>query len=130
MIRIAEPQRIDLNYSEIDGLADSDAVRNYVFDNKSFYVDSTRLNNIELRITFVNGYERPDSLFVYYFQQIASLSVEPNSLVFNKDNPIIIRPKESEFWKNNPLYVDKIGFTTNRGGNKNFRFVVEAFKII
>ncbi|HWY12137.1 MAG TPA: hypothetical protein VN026_12470 [Bacteroidia bacterium] len=130
MIRIAEPKRIDLNHSEINAIQDSDGIRNYVFDRASFYIDSTRLNNIAVRVTFVEGFERPDSISVYYFQQIGSLYVQPNDLILNQNNPVIIRPSESDFWKDNPLYVDKIGFMINKGRQSDCSLIAEVFKVI
>ncbi|MBK9286005.1 MAG: hypothetical protein IPM51_17045 [Sphingobacteriaceae bacterium] len=129
MIRIASPQIIELNATAINNLTTDVERKNYVIDNTSFYIDDTRLRNIELRVRFENPAQRPDGLMIYYFQQLTSSQIQPFDLMLRHENPVVIRVEESDFWKHNPLYVDKIGFLVNRITH-NCRITVEAFKIL
>lgn len=128
MIRIASPQRIELNAQAINGLQTDTERRNYVLDNNSFFVTDTRLGNIELQITFEAGV-KPRGLLLYFFQQIAKSQIQPRDLTFEGSNQIRIRIPEADFFRNNPLYVDRIGVLASNI-IQDCRITVEAFKIL
>lgn len=125
MIRLANPEVITIDCNEIQKLATDADRRTYALE-KAFFINNVRLGNIELRITF-RSENRPQQLFIYFFQQMVKSQVEPFYIADTSVETIIINPVESSFWRQNPLYVDKIGILAQ--GNGTCELLVEVFKV-
>lgn len=128
MISIADPIILLLKCNEMKALTVDSERSGYAWE-KGFFIQDTRLRDIELRINFIEGYQKPSTLSVYYFQQISSMQVRSIPLIGRTENSIKIVTEEADFWKRNPLYVDKIGFIAN-GMTQDCKIKVEAFKYI
>jgi len=129
MHKISDTQFVRLKFDDISKHNAIDDNKGYVWDNASFFVSDARLRNIELRLTFLEGSKLPNTLKVYYFQQISSCQIRSISLLGYNKSTMVVRTEESDFWKINPLVVDKIGFYSS-DIKEDFKFKVDAFKFI
>lgn len=125
MIRISLPTIIELDLEKNQALTDDTERRKFALDDSSFRIDSTRLGDIRIEITVENS-PKPEGLFIYYFQQYTKSQLQPIDLPFSGGNKRIIEIKESDFWRNNPLYVDRIGILGR--GRGTCKLQVEVFK--
>lgn len=125
MIRISSPTIIELDFQKIDEISGDEKRKKFAFEESNLRIDSTRVGDIQLNIRILDGV-KPDGLFIYFFQQFTKVQHQPKDLSFHTGNEITVLGEESDFWKNNPLYVDRIGIL-GRGKGK-CKLQVEVFR--
>lgn len=118
--------KIKVRHADLIKLHSDEDRRKYVWQNSGFPVVPTRLNEIELRI-ILPKLNKPIGLMLYYFKEPMAYQTDPISLPLSeiKDNQIIVRPKESEFWNNEPFMLTRLGVLGYKGSDKDFEIEVE-----
>ncbi|MDH4472274.1 MAG: hypothetical protein QE487_06680 [Fluviicola sp.] len=125
MIRTSSPTIIDLDLHKNQELTVDSERRDFVLENSSFLINPTRLGDIQLDIKFESG-SKPGGLFIYYFQH-SRLQVQPIDSPFKNGDTLELTVTESGFWRDNPLYVDRIGILGR--GTGTCKLQVDVFRI-
>ncbi len=125
MIRTSSSTVMELDLQKNQELTVDSERRAFVLENSSFLINPTRLGDIQIEIKFEEG-SKPGGLFIYYFQH-SRLQVQPVDSPFAKKNTFELTVREPDFWRDNPLYVDRIGILGR--GTGTCKLKVDVFRI-